>query len=252
MYYVYLIVKIICSFYVKNAKAIIKQCFNIKWTNNLYKFWQFNKYSTSRICSWYKTQIWISTKIYIKEYKTIILSSRHLSLTSPLYVLFRVLTQPEPYRATTCRWRELISESHTYLFVHKRKWRVSPGEGSAQCRGHLRVSANKKDDTRQAHTHSFQQGEYEMILWRPNDIREPWGPKVSWHLSYRWRKTPKKPHPGNLSRPGILPVVLYGSQTWSWLREEHRLRVLVNKVRRKIFGGKRDEITGEWRKLHNA
>ena len=36
------------------------------------------------------------------------------------------------------------------------------------------------------------------------------------------------------------------------LREEHRLRVLENKILRKIFGAKRDEITGEWRKLHNA
>ena len=35
-------------------------------------------------------------------------------------------------------------------------------------------------------------------------------------------------------------------------RDEHRLRVFENKVRRKIFGAKRDEITGEWRKLHNA
>ena len=33
----------------------------------------------------------------------------------------------------------------------------------------------------------------------------PWGPKASRHLSYRWGKTPKKPHPGNLSRPGIEP-----------------------------------------------
>ena len=32
---------------------------------------------------------------------------------------------------------------------------------------------------------------------------EPWGPNTSWHLSYKWGKTPKKPHPGNLSRPGI-------------------------------------------------
>ena len=47
--------------------------------------------------------------------------------------------------------------------------------------------------------------------WRwPNDIRGPWGPKVSWHLSSRWGKTPKKPHPGNLSRPGIEP----GSAAW--------------------------------------
>ena len=51
----------------------------------------------------------------------------------------------------------------------------------------------------------------------------------------------------------ILPVVLYGCETWSLtLREEHRLRVFENKVLRKIFGGKRDEITGEWRKLHNT
>ncbi|KAJ4429478.1 hypothetical protein ANN_21647 [Periplaneta americana] len=50
----------------------------------------------------------------------------------------------------------------------------------------------------------------------------------------------------------ILPVVLYGCETWTLtLREEHRLRVLENKVLRKIFGAKRDEVTGEWRKLHN-
>ena len=50
----------------------------------------------------------------------------------------------------------------------------------------------------------------------------------------------------------ILSVVLYGCETWSLtLREEHRLRVFENKVLRKIFGAKRDEITGEWRNLHN-
>ena len=51
----------------------------------------------------------------------------------------------------------------------------------------------------------------------------------------------------------ILPVVLYGCQTWSLtLREKHKLRVFENKVLRKIFGAKTDEITGEGRKLHNA
>ncbi|KAJ4450362.1 hypothetical protein ANN_01783 [Periplaneta americana] len=51
----------------------------------------------------------------------------------------------------------------------------------------------------------------------------------------------------------ILPVVLYGCETWTLtLREEHRLRVFENKVLRKIFGAKQDEVTGEWRKLHNA
>jgi hypothetical protein len=47
-------------------------------------------------------------------------------------------------------------------------------------------------------------------------------------------------------------VVLYGSGTWSLtLREEHRLRVFENKVLRGIFGPKRDEMIGVWRKLHN-
>jgi hypothetical protein len=50
----------------------------------------------------------------------------------------------------------------------------------------------------------------------------------------------------------ILPVVLYGCETWSLtLREEHRLRVFGNTMLRRIFGPKRDEVTGEWRKLHN-
>jgi hypothetical protein len=50
----------------------------------------------------------------------------------------------------------------------------------------------------------------------------------------------------------ILPVVLYGFETWSlMLKEEHRLRVTENRVLRRIFGPKRDEVTGDWRKLHN-
>jgi len=49
----------------------------------------------------------------------------------------------------------------------------------------------------------------------------------------------------------ILPV-LYGCETWSLkLREERRLKVFENRVLRRIFGPKRDEVTGEWRKLHN-
>jgi hypothetical protein len=45
---------------------------------------------------------------------------------------------------------------------------------------------------------------------------------------------------------------LYGCETWSLtIREEHRLRVFENRVLRRIFGPKRDEVTGEWRKLHS-
>jgi hypothetical protein len=50
----------------------------------------------------------------------------------------------------------------------------------------------------------------------------------------------------------ILPVVQYGCETWSLtLREDHRLRAFENRVLRRIFGPKWDEVTGEWRKLHN-
>jgi len=48
------------------------------------------------------------------------------------------------------------------------------------------------------------------------------------------------------------PFVLYGCETWLLtLRVECRLRMFENRVLRRIFGPKRDEVTGEWRKLHN-
>jgi len=51
-------------------------------------------------------------------------------------------------------------------------------------------------------------------------------------------------------RTGILPIVLYGCETWSLtLREERRLRVFENRVLSRTFGPKRDELTREWRKL---
>ena len=50
----------------------------------------------------------------------------------------------------------------------------------------------------------------------------------------------------------ILPVVLYGCETWSLkLREERKLRVSENMALRRIIGPRRDEVTGEWRRLHN-
>jgi hypothetical protein len=55
-----------------------------------------------------------------------------------------------------------------------------------------------------------------------------------------------------LHKATTLPVVLYGCETWSvTLSEEHRLRVFENRVLRRIFGPKRGEVTGEWRKLHS-
>jgi hypothetical protein len=63
---------------------------------------------------------------------------------------------------------------------------------------------------------------------------------LSWNVKFKIYKTI------------ILPAVLHGCETWSLnLREEHRLRVFENRVLRRIFGPKRDEETGEWRKLHS-
>jgi len=67
-----------------------------------------------------------------------------------------------------------------------------------------------------------------------------------WSSSLLFRSIKIKIH-----RTVILPVVLYECETWlRTLREEHRLRVSENRVLR-IFGPKRDEVTEEWRKLHN-
>jgi len=49
-----------------------------------------------------------------------------------------------------------------------------------------------------------------------------------------------------------LPVVLFACETWSLtLREERKLRVFENMALRRIFVSRRDEVTGEWRRLHN-
>ena len=51
----------------------------------------------------------------------------------------------------------------------------------------------------------------------------------------------------------ILRVVLYGCKTWSLtLQDERKLSVIENMVLRRIFGPRRDEVTGEWRRLHNV
>jgi hypothetical protein len=63
---------------------------------------------------------------------------------------------------------------------------------------------------------------------------------------------PKKNSKIKIHKNLILPVALYGCETWSFtLREEHRLRVFENMVLRKIFGPGREEVAEGWRGLHN-
>ncbi|KAJ4448569.1 hypothetical protein ANN_10587 [Periplaneta americana] len=82
-----------------------------------------------------------------------------------------------------------------------------------------------------------------------NDTREEIKHRINMGNFYHLLKNLKV----RIYKTVILPVVLYGCKTWTLtLREEQRLRVFENKVLRKIFGSKKDEVTGEWRKLHNT
>jgi hypothetical protein len=85
------------------------------------------------------------------------------------------------------------------------------------------------------------------ILWQNDPRAEKWCHNL---LSSRLLSTNLKVLINNTI---LLPVVLYGCETWSvTLREEHRLMVFGNRVPRGIFGPKGDEVTGECRKLHSG
>jgi hypothetical protein len=72
-----------------------------------------------------------------------------------------------------------------------------------------------------------------------HSVQNPLSPRLSKNIKIRIQKTI------------ILPVVWYGCEIWSLtLKEGHRLRVFKNRVLRRILRLKRDEVTGEWRKLH--
>ena len=93
---------------------------------------------------------------------------------------------------------------HTF-FDHTRTWRATPMSDQPNG-GATSETAQTWKTIHTKHTLSHpNKSNVEWWLRRPNDIRGPWGPKVSWHLFYRWGKNPKKPHPGNLFRPGIEP-----------------------------------------------
>ena len=123
----------------------------------------------------------------------------------PLIGAFTWLTPPGPYRATTCREREwTFHHIHTFLTTQghegppRMREQLNPGATSETTRNcktihtiHALIHSNKIN--------------MKGWLWWLNDIRGPCGSKSSWHLSYGWGKTPKKPHPGNLSRPEIEP-----------------------------------------------
>jgi hypothetical protein len=81
-------------------------------------------------------------------------------------------------------------------------------------------------------------------MWEFRYLTIPWAPTACYKDSLNVKN--------GIYKTIILPVVPCGCDTWSLtLREERRLRVFENRVLRRIFGPKRDEVTGGWRKLHN-
>ena len=138
-----------------------------------------------------------------------------------------------PYRATTCRGRELNYGSHIYFLDHTRTMEGLPGWVIGAMPGPSpRQHKHERQYTPSTLSHP---NKANMEWWwrRPNDIRGPWGEgaKVSWHLSYRWGKTPKKPHPGNLSRPGreqfqIILMILFLQYNYY----KHERKINLNKA----------------------
>ena len=116
---------------------------------------------------------------------------------------------PGPYRANACQERELTLD-HIQTFL------TTQGLGGPpRMSGQLNAGANSETTQTLKTIHIIHSQIHSKKAnmkgwWRPNDIRGLSGPKSSWHLCYRWGKTPKKPHSGNLSRPGIEP----GSAAW--------------------------------------
>ena len=130
-----------------------------------------------------------------------------------LICAFTWLTLPWHYRTMTCRERELTMDHiHTFLTTQGHGGpplitdQLSVGTVSKTKRTWMTIH------TIHAPIHSNKVNKKGWLL-SPNDIRGPWGPKASWHLSYRWGKTSKKPHAGNLSRPGIAAWQVPGHAT---------------------------------------
>ena len=117
------------------------------------------------------------------------ISSHHLSLTSP----FTWPTPPGPYRATACQGRELHYGSHNTFLTTQGHW----GPPRKSDKPNAGASSETAQTWKTIHTkHTLRHPNKANMEWwlrRSNDIRGPRGPKVSWNLSYRWGKTPKKP-----------------------------------------------------------
>ena len=111
----------------------------------------------------------------------------------PLMGTFTWLTPPGLYRVMTCRERELAVD-HIHIFLTT-QGHGGPSRMSEQLSAGAISETTRTLKTIISFTHRsaliLTRRICEGWLWWPNDIRGPRGPKASWHLSYRWGKTPK-------------------------------------------------------------
>ena len=129
----------------------------------------------------------------------------------PLIGTFTWPTPPGPYITTTCRGRELNYGSHTYFFDHTRTWRASPNEWSAQLRG----PPPRQHKHERQYTHSTHSVIPTRRIWNDDDDGQMVFGKLGGlkfpDICLTGEEKPRnKPHPGDLSRPGIEP----GPASW--------------------------------------
>ena len=128
----------------------------------------------------------------------VLISSSKFNL--PFIGTFTWPTPPGPYRATTCRGRELNYVTHTY-FLTTQGHGGPPRMNDEPNAGVTSDKAQTGKTIHNRHTLSHpNKANMKRWLRRPNDIRGPWGPKVTWPLYYRWEKktektSPRKPVP---------------------------------------------------------
>ncbi|KAJ4449913.1 hypothetical protein ANN_01320 [Periplaneta americana] len=180
---------------------------------------------------------------------------------------YRVLVgRPEgkrPLGRPRRRWEDNIKMDLREVGYDDRDW-INLAQDRDQWRAYVRAAMNLRDNTEGFELNGLHQllvyaDDVNVLGKNPQTIRENTEILLEASKAICLEVNPEKTSllSKNLKvkiyKTVILPVVLYGCETWALtFREEQRLRVFENKVLRKIFGAKRDEVTGDWRKLHNA
>ncbi|KAJ4432095.1 hypothetical protein ANN_20709 [Periplaneta americana] len=165
-----------------------------------------------------------------------------------------------PLGRPRCRWEDNIKMDLREVGYDDREWinfaqdRAGLCEGGNEPPGSLKARSNMPDDALNCETFSLYSKKEESLF---DELKKRLDQEGNGTYTQSSLKAISNLLSKNLKvriyKTVILPVVPFVRETWTLtLREEHRLKVFENKVLRKIFGAERDEVTGEWTKLHNT